>query len=1025
MKKQATAAKVTGFIMACLVLVRAESQSPKLFFQNYTTANGLCNNNINCITQDNRGFIWIGTREGLSRFDGTDFKNFFASSNSSVSFPLNAISNIVEFKPGHLAFSSGGRLWCMNTVSGTFYQPATPLKNKITISLELLPGKSLLFSSLDTVFITNNDLAITKKIVPALSDKTNAPVKASYVTGDTLLFEDGRNFALYNIHSGSITRFTPDTRFSETERITQFQGYDKKQRGLYFSNFWHGLLQYNFDGSTIRHFTAAGPDRKRLSTNHIFGILEINDSILYTGTSAGLNIINKNTGVIESLFHQVNSTSSPAGNNILCFYKDRDGNIWTGSTEGLGRMNNINSIIKTIQLPLNAAIFGIECYKLISGNDNDLYASIYGLGTYRIHKKKNSITVIDNKEVQLAWSSMLSNNILYMGGGGGPQKKLIAYDIIKQKPVPVSFLDPYFGNAELVTLLYKDSHGDEWFSFNQGGGIVRKPAGTNVFEHYNRRSAGTGFSFGYLANAVEDRQGNSWFSVNKSNLLLKWDQIKKTFNEVNIDTVPGISSPMGSNILYIYSGRSDTLWISFEGLGLAAYDIAGHKARLLTIEDGLPTNYIHSIAADDKDRLWMGTPNGLACYLPAEQKFITFKKENGLPADKFTGSAIYFDKNEKELWISSDNLLLRIDPDELLAQNKRTIALYIDEISMNGRKIDLTPARTLKHDENNFQFQFTAADIAGGKELEFAYQLKGADANWIYSGSKRSALYSSLNPGKYTFKVRAKRKGDTEWTEIKEPFSFTIATPWWQTWWFRLILTCAFIASVILVVRSYFKRRLEKQKAILEKQQAVEKERTRIATDMHDDFGASLSRIKFLSEKIQLQNTQGQKANEDLGKISAYSDEMAEKMGEIVWALNQRYDSSGDLVSFCRSYASEYLADKNIKFLFESSETADIKINGETRRNIFLVIKESLHNVVKHANATEVKLHIRFDKELRVLIHDNGKGFDPSSVRPFANGIENMKKRIKEAGGHISISNARGTLITITMDTGIQQNTYR
>lgn len=1023
MKKRKAVVRFSCMIITCCIFAQAEAQSPKLFFQNYTTANGLCNNFINQITQDSRGFIWIGTREGLSRFDGTDFKNFFASRDSSLSFPQNNIYNIAEYKPGHLVFNSGGRLWCMNTLSGSFYRPNTPLRNKLIISFEQLPDKNLLLSTYDTVFICNADFDIKQKIAPRLPRSANRVISASFVTGDTLLITNGRDFILYSVRSGRSSVFMPDTRFSETQKITQFQGYDKNNRGLYFSNFWYGLLQYDKNGKTIRYFSTAGPAGKNISSHQVFDLLEINDSIIYIGTAGGLNILNRNTGVIEKIPHEAGKESSPAGSVILCFYKDREGNIWAGTTDGLSRINNIISFIRTIELPGANANPPAECYKLAEGNDHDLYASIYGLGTYRIDKINNRLEIVDNKLVSLAWGSMLSNDVLYIGGGG--PKKLVAYDIKGQKMRPASFLDPYYGNAEIVTLLYKDSHGDEWFSFNQGGGIARKPAGGGIIEHYSKTSASPAFSFSYLANATEDKQGNSWFAVNKNNLLLKWNYAKKTFTELNMDTVPGISTSLTGNIVYIYSDQSDTLWISYEGLGVVAYDIARHRGRVLTMEDGLPTNYITSIITDNKKRFWMGSVKGLACYLPAEQKFIIFKKENGLPTDRFASGAVCFDNTANELWISSEKLLLRMDPDELLSQHTKTIGIYIDEVHINGRIIDPSVFPSFKHYENNLQFQFAAADLAGGKELEFAYQLKGADPGWIYSGSKRSAIYSSLNPGKYTFLVKAKRKGDTDWIEIREPFSLVIATPWWQTWWFRLIVVCAFITSVILIVRNYFRRRLEKQKAILEKQQAVEKERTRIATDMHDDFGASLSRIKFLSEKMQLQKNDMAKVNEDLGKISAYSDEMAEKMGEIVWALNRRYDSSGDLVSFCRAYASEYLEDKNIKLRFESDNTADIKINGEIRRNIFLVIKESLHNVVKHAKATEVKISIHCDKELHVVIQDNGKGFDSSSVRPFANGIENMKKRIEEIGGRFHIQNAGGTMININIDTGIQQNTYR
>ena len=408
-----------------------------------------------------------------------------------------------------------------------------------------------------------------------------------------------------------------------------------------------------------------------------------------------------------------------------------------------------------------------------------------------------------------------------------------------------------------------------------------------------------------------------------------------------------------------------------------------------------------------------------------QNKFITFKKENGLPAEEFGSDAGYFDSETNSLWLACKMDILRINPDKLLQQTNNSFAIFTDEIKINGKLLHSYAGSSFRYDENNFQFEFTAVDIDNGKDLEFAYQLRGADADWIYAGDKRSAIYSSLGPGNYTFIIRAKLKGDTEWIEIKNPFSFIIATPWWQSWWFRLLVAASFVAIVIVSVRRYFQRKLEKQKVILEKQQAVEKERTRIATDMHDDFGASLSRIKFLSEKIQLEKDNPEKTNQDLGKISSFSDEMAEKMGEIVWALNQRYDYSGDMISFCRSYASEYLGDKNIKLRFESSDVAEIKINGEIRRNIFLVIKESLHNIVKHSKASEVLIRINIDKELQVVIQDNGKGFDAGAIRPFADGIENMKKRIEEIGGRFSLDGTQGTRIEIQVNPGIRRNTYR
>jgi signal transduction histidine kinase len=182
---------------------------------------------------------------------------------------------------------------------------------------------------------------------------------------------------------------------------------------------------------------------------------------------------------------------------------------------------------------------------------------------------------------------------------------------------------------------------------------------------------------------------------------------------------------------------------------------------------------------------------------------------------------------------------------------------------------------------------------------------------------------------------------------------------------------------------------------------------------MHDDFGASLSRIKFISEKIQVLNRTDEYLKNDLAKISLYSDEMSEKMNEIVWALNQRYDSLEDLISFSRAYAADYLQDKNVTLIFQAEQITDKKIHGEVRRNIFMVIKEALHNVIKHAEASTVTITFKEQEQLLVSIIDNGKGIDLDHIRPFANGMDNMKKRMESIEGRVQIVKNGGTVIIL------------
>lgn len=202
---------------------------------------------------------------------------------------------------------------------------------------------------------------------------------------------------------------------------------------------------------------------------------------------------------------------------------------------------------------------------------------------------------------------------------------------------------------------------------------------------------------------------------------------------------------------------------------------------------------------------------------------------------------------------------------------------------------------------------------------------------------------------------------------------------------------------------------------VLRRKMAVEKERTRIATDMHDDLGAGLSRIKFLSETIGIKKQQQQPIEEDIIKIREYSHDMIDKMGEIVWALNEKNDSLSDLLSYTRSYAVEYLSQNGIQCrVIAPDDFPTIMVSAEFRRNIFLAVKEILHNIVKHARATVASINIETGKKLIVTIQDNGIGFNQEEARPYSNGLINIKKRMNDVGGSMETDTSNGTSIRLS-----------
>jgi signal transduction histidine kinase len=222
------------------------------------------------------------------------------------------------------------------------------------------------------------------------------------------------------------------------------------------------------------------------------------------------------------------------------------------------------------------------------------------------------------------------------------------------------------------------------------------------------------------------------------------------------------------------------------------------------------------------------------------------------------------------------------------------------------------------------------------------------------------------------------------------------------------------LGILFLGIRFYYHRKLEREKIISERQQAIEKERTRIATDMHDDLGAGLSRIKFLSETIGIKKQRQLPFEEDISKIREYSHEMIDKMGEIVWALNEKNDSLSDLLSYTRSYTVEYLSQSGIMCSIDSPDVFPASfVTGEYRRNIFLSVKEILHNIVKHAQANHVNITIQINTSLCIDISDDGVGFDQARTRPYSNGLINIKKRMKDIGGIMEIENINGTMVKL------------
>ena len=327
----------------------------------------------------------------------------------------------------------------------------------------------------------------------------------------------------------------------------------------------------------------------------------------------------------------------------------------------------------------------------------------------------------------------------------------------------------------------------------------------------------------------------------------------------------------------------------------------------------------------------------------------------------------------------------------------------------------------LNYQQSVITFDLANMDFINPDIFSYAYQLENFDKDWIIINDRNSITYTNLDPGTYYLHIKqANHLG--VWNQQPETIVLIIDPPWYKTGWFRLLAGVLIIGMILIVVRFYTNRKLQKQKAFLEKQKAIELERMRISTELHDDMGGELSAICLLSEM----NSSAISPQQQLSKISSSSGDLVQKMNEIVWALNVNNDSLQSLIAYIRRYSVKYLDDVGIECSFKQpGNIPEKELDGKTRRNIFLVIKETLNNVVKHAHATTVNITIDLQDSLHITIHDNGKGIPQEMIQNgTGNGLRNMQQRVQELQGKMEIKNHQGTAVQFIIPLAVTQKGY-
>ena len=983
--------KLFFYILAWLFYFVPVSRAQQYLFARYTPKDGLINNRVRFLYQDSKGRLYISTFGGLSVYDGSRFINYTTENGLVTSL----VNDIVEMGYDSLwIIPNGPGLHCM--VHG--------ILRDIKMADSLYPVINQLLKCSDGSFYAIADEGLFhlehdhfQKIT--LQSGTEQPpwrYLASAIEWNRQLF------IITDPHLGipgyaSLLVYDLDSRKLLTAGDpAHFYSLVKSPSNDILTATDSGIRKIDLQALRQNRIRLIAPPPPYQSAGTVTGSSMFFDNsrdLWISATPSGKEIIKIGRDGRRQSLGVANGLPNGTNNSV---FQDRENNLWFA--------NNENGIAKLVDQRVQfypQSPSGFIATDMFAGSNND---SVWFYNAIRhdllLLTEKGSIT-------------------LHGVGPLPPQGHIImgknAYLVSDKKVYGLRFLP---GNRFGASLIYRDTVSIEGNAcLDRKGNLILLSFRNLSLLHNGRINQ---HKLQYMADQeAVDKYNRIWVATRANTLsVLTLDTsgnspaLKLLGEWTNDQPATGPRSITVDNEGRVWIGTRDRglYCLFFDSLRLVSW-------QRLTIRDGLPENFINYLYCDPDNTIWACTPAGLSKIRYDNGRFSI---GNINPGRDINQTAYKVQRSGNNIhWALVSGGYLKIGRSEEKKDTWRPQVLF-SEVMVGNEQVTPPAGQSLSldYDRNSVSFYIGASTFTDESQTRFSYWLEGGSTpQWSTPSTQSTINFVNLPPGKYTLRVKAQFLTG-RYPEQVAGYPFVILPPWWAKGWFRALALSALIILMVIGARAYISRRLEKQRIGLERQQAIEKERTRIATDMHDDLGAGLSRIKFLSETIGIKRQQQLPIEEEIMGIREYSHEMIDKMGEIVWALNEKNDSLSDLLSYTRSYAVEYLLQAGIHSAVESpADFPSLFVSGEFRRNVYLTIKEALHNIVKHAEAENVciRMEININHSLTITIQDDGIGFDRNNIRPFSNGLYNMQRRIQDIGGRLLIRSGSGTTLQLSV----------
>jgi ligand-binding sensor domain-containing protein/signal transduction histidine kinase len=690
---------------------------------------------------------------------------------------------------------------------------------------------------------------------------------------------------------------------------------------------------------------------------------------------------------------------------VLSLCPDREGNLWVG-TDGNG-LNRIKR--KVFDTP--AELHPWAAQSLSEDASGGLWVAFGALGVS--YWGSNSVQDFHVGQGQAASEVLVDHQ--QQVWVGTRDEGLFLFETNHFRPVPGAEI---FGPQ--IFALFEDRDGQLWVGTQNGLGCW---SGQN-WKLFTTRD---GLSENSVRAIAEDAAGNLWVGTESHGLNLFKDGKFTAYRQ-------GENGQSGDDISCLYADKDGVLWVGTGGHGLARLQ-NGRWTRYATT-NGLASDSISYITEDDAGYLWIGSNAGLM-RIPKKSlndfaagttnviSCRTYDKADGLPTRECSAGSqpATCRTPDGKLWFPTIKGLASVNPANL-KPHLQPPSVMIESVLVDGReqktnRLDSVwqPSVTIPPGGEELKIHYTALNFSAPELVRFKCWLEGHETSWSEASDERVARYPKLPPGHYRFHVEACNE-DNIWSGPDAAvLSITVQPQFWQTGWFRVSVILSLLGIVAAVVRYLSTQKLQRQLQTFQQREALEKERARIARDLHDQLGANLTQVALLGEMAEADKDAPAEVESHAQQISQTARETTRSLDEIVWAINPANDTLDSLLNYAGKYAQEYLALAGLRCRADlPAQLPAIPIPPEVRHNVFLAFKEAVHNVVKHAQAAEARIRLRLEPGNFILeIEDNGRGMGNQTAPQNRNGLRNMKKRMDDIHGEFSISGGAngGTIVRL------------